>query len=91
MNIHEACRTPNRLHLKRNYSFHIIIKTLNYYRWRNQDIPRKNQIYIVSFHKSSPTKDNRWKTPAKGGKLHPRVSKKVIIFQQTQKKIATQT
>jgi hypothetical protein len=37
------------------------------------------------FHKSSPTKDNRWKTPAQGGKLHPRKSKKVIIFQQTQK------
>jgi hypothetical protein len=32
----------------------------------------------------------RWKTPTQEGKLHPRKSKKVI-FQQTQKKIATQT
>jgi hypothetical protein len=39
---------------------------------------------------SSPTKLNRWKTPSKGGKLHPRKSKKEL-FQQTQKKIATQT
>jgi hypothetical protein len=30
------------------------------------------------------------KTPTEGGKLHPRRSKKVIIFQQTQKEIATQ-
>jgi hypothetical protein len=44
----------------------------------------------VSFHKTSPTKDNKWKTPTQGGKLHPRKSKKVI-FQQTQKKIGTQT
>jgi hypothetical protein len=41
--------------------------------------------------KSSPTKDNRWKMPTQGGKLHPRKSKKVIFFQQTQKRIATQT
>jgi hypothetical protein len=32
----------------------------------------------------------RWKTPTQGGKLHPRKIKKVI-FQQTPKKIATQT
>jgi hypothetical protein len=59
-------------------------------------IDRENKI----FHKktkftqylstiSSPTKDNRWKTPIQGGKLHPRKGKKVIFFQQTQKKIAT--
>jgi hypothetical protein len=47
-------------------------------------------IYILFFHKASSTKDNRWKTPTQGGKLHPRKSKKVI-FQKTQKKIATQT
>jgi hypothetical protein len=64
--------------------------TLNYHRWRSQYIPGQNQIYTVSFHKSSPSKDNRWKTPTQGGKLHPRKIKK-IIFQQTQKKIATQT
>jgi hypothetical protein len=45
----------------------------------------------LSFHKSSPTKDKRWKTPTQGGKLHPRKSKKVIFFQQTRKKITTQT
>jgi hypothetical protein len=50
----------------------------------------KNQIYIISFHTSSPTKNDRWKTPTQGGKLHPRKSKKVIFFQQTQKKIAPQ-
>jgi hypothetical protein len=44
----------------------------------------------MSFHKSTPTKDNRWKTPTQGEKLHPKKSKKVI-FQQTQKKIVTQT
>jgi hypothetical protein len=44
----------------------------------------------ISFHKFSLTKDNRWKTPTQGWKLHPRKSKKVI-FQQTQKKIATET
>jgi hypothetical protein len=31
-----------------------------------------NQIYTISFHKSSPTKDNRWKIPTQGEKLHPR-------------------
>jgi hypothetical protein len=40
-------------------------------------------------NKSSPTKDNRWKTPTQGGKLYPR--KKQEIFQQTQKKKATKT
>jgi hypothetical protein len=48
------------------------------------------RIYTISFYKSSPTKDSRWKTPTQGGKLHPRKSKKVI-FEQTQKNIATQT
>jgi hypothetical protein len=50
-----------------------------------------NKIYTISFYKSSPTKDNKWKTPTQGGKLHPRKTKKVIFFQETQKKIATQT
>jgi hypothetical protein len=27
-------------------------KTLNNYRWRNQDIPRQKQIYTISIHKS---------------------------------------
>jgi hypothetical protein len=47
-------------------------KTLNYRRWRNQDILWQNQIYTISFQKSSLTKDNRWKTPTQGGKRHPR-------------------
>jgi hypothetical protein len=50
----------------------------------------KPNFHTISLHKSSPTKDNRWKTPTHGGKLHPRKSKN-IIFQQTQKKIATQS
>jgi hypothetical protein len=66
----------------------ITSKTLKDNRWINQDIPRQNQIYTISLHKSSPTKDNKWKT--QGGKTHPRKSKKVI-FQQIQKKITTQT
>ena len=39
----------------------------------------------MSFHKSSPTKDNKWKTPTQGGRLHPRKSKKVIFYQQNPK------
>jgi hypothetical protein len=41
--------------------------------------------YTISLHRSNPTKDNRWKKPAQGGKIHPRKSKKVI-FQQTHKR-----
>jgi hypothetical protein len=44
-----------------------------------------------SFHKFSPTKNKRGKTPTLGEKLHPSKSKKLIFFQQTQKKIASQT
>jgi len=29
----------------------------------------KPRYYTVSFHKPSPTKDNRWKTPEHGGKF----------------------
>jgi hypothetical protein len=35
----------------------------------------KNQIYIISFQKSSPSKDNKWKTTTQGGKLQHRNSK----------------
>jgi hypothetical protein len=45
----------------------------------------------IAFHKSSPIEDNRWKTPTQGGKLDPRKKSKKVIFQLTQKKIATQT
>ena len=45
-------------------------KALNYHRWKKQDIPWQNQIYTISFRKSSSTKDNRWKTLTQGGKLH---------------------
>jgi hypothetical protein len=58
---------------------------------RNQGIPQQNQIYTLSLHKSSLIKDNRWNTPTLGAKLQPRKSKKVIFFQQTQRKIAIQT
>jgi hypothetical protein len=57
-------------------------RTLNYHRLINEDISRQNQIYIESSQKSSPTRDNRQKTPTQEGKLHPRKSK-TIIFQQT--------
>ena len=46
-----------------------------------QDIPRPNQICTISFHKSSPSKDNKGKTPTQGEKLCPRKSKKVILQQ----------
>ena len=49
------------------------------------------QIDTISFNKYSTTKDNKWKTPTQGWTLHLRKSKKVIAFQQTQKKIATET
>ena len=38
-------------------------KTLNYHRWRNQSIPWQNQIHTIFFHESSPSKDNKVKTP----------------------------
>ena len=57
-------------------------QTLNYHRWRKQNIPQQNQIYTISFHKSSPSKDNnRKKKPIQGQKLCPRKSKKVILQQ----------
>ena len=37
----------------------------------------KNQIYTISFHKSSASKNNNGKIPTQGGKLCPRKSKKV--------------
>jgi hypothetical protein len=33
----------------------------NYHTWRKQTIPRQNQIDTLSFHKSSPSKDNKRK------------------------------
>jgi hypothetical protein len=38
----------------------------------------KNQIHTISFHESSPSKDNKGKTPPQRWKLHSRKSKKVI-------------
>jgi hypothetical protein len=70
---------------------------LNYHRWRNQSIPRQNQIHTLSFQESSPPKDNNRKQKQKQKqktiqerKLRPRESKKVIP-QQTKKKTATRT
>ena len=37
-------------------------KTLNYHRWRNQSIPCQNEIHTISFHKYSPSEDNKGKT-----------------------------
>jgi hypothetical protein len=34
----------------------------------------------MSFHKSSPTKNNRWKTLTQEGKLYPRKSKQESSF-----------
>ena len=41
----------------------------------------KNQIHTISYHKSSPSKDNKGETPTQGWKLDPRKSKKVILQQ----------
>jgi hypothetical protein len=49
---------------------------------------RKTNLQNI-FHKSRPIKDNRWKTTTQGRNVHPRKSKKLIIFQQTEKKIDT--
>ena len=62
-------------------------KTLNYHRWRNQSIPRQNQIHALSLDESSPSKDNNRKEAIQGQKSRPRKSKKVIP-QQTKKKTA---
>jgi hypothetical protein len=36
-------------------------QNLNYHRWRNQSIPQQKQIHTLSFHESSPSKDNNRK------------------------------
>jgi hypothetical protein len=41
-------------------------QTLNYHRWRKQSIPRQNQIHTLSFHKSTPSKNNNRKKPIQG-------------------------
>jgi hypothetical protein len=54
-------------------------KTLNYHTQRKEGVPGQNHIYKLSFHNSSPSKDNKWKIPTQRGKLHPRKGKKVIF------------
>ena len=39
----------------------------------------KNQIHTISFHESSPSKDNKGKIPIQGWKVCPRKSKNVIL------------
>jgi hypothetical protein len=56
-------------------------KTLNQHRWRNQNIPDKNQIQTVSIYQSRPTEDPRRKTPTQGGYLHQRKDKILSILQ----------
>ena len=65
-------------------------QTFNYCRWRNQNIPQQNQIHILSFHESHPSKDNNQNKPIQKQKPLPRKNKKVIL-QQTKKKTATRT
>ena len=55
-----------------------------------QDLDLKSQLMMLiegfkkdinnSFHNSSSSKENKWNTPTKGGKLHNRNSKKLIFF-----------
>lgn len=70
---------PKRTQLPAQATIHN--KTLNYHRWKNQSIPWENQIHTISMHESSPSNDNKGKTPTQGGKLCPRKSKKVILQQ----------
>jgi hypothetical protein len=59
-------------------------QTFNYHRWRNQSIPQQNQTETLSFHESSPSKDNnrrKKKKPIQGRKPLPRKIKKVILQQ----------
>jgi hypothetical protein len=49
---------------------------LNYHKLRKQGIPLQNQIYTLSLHKSSPSKDNKGKTSTQRGKLSSRKRKK---------------
>jgi hypothetical protein len=60
-------------------------KTLNYHR-RDQDIPWQKQIYTISLHKFSPSKDNKWKFSTQGGKLHPKKKKQENNFLLTNQK-----
>jgi hypothetical protein len=53
-------------------------QSFNYLRWRNKSIPRQNQIHTLSFHESSPSKDNNRKKTIQGQKPLPRKSKLVI-------------
>jgi hypothetical protein len=53
---------------------------------KNKIFHDKNQIHTKSFHESSPTKENKGKTPVQGGKQHPRKSKKIIIFNKPKRK-----
>jgi hypothetical protein len=64
-------------------------QTFNYLRWRNQSIPRQNQIHTLSFHESSPSNHNDRKKTIQGQKPYPRKSKKIIL-QQTKRKTAPQ-
>jgi hypothetical protein len=54
----------------------ITSQTLNYHRWRNQSIPRQNQIQTLSFHQSSPSKDNNRKKQNKKQQQQPKKKKK---------------
>jgi hypothetical protein len=67
-------------------------QTFKCHRWRNQSIPRQNQIHTLSFQESSPSKDNNRKNKKKqnkttttktiqGWKPRPRKSKKVTLQQ----------
>jgi hypothetical protein len=45
----------------------------------------KSNLHNI-FHKSSPTKDSKWKTPTQGVKIYPRKNKKVVFFQEPKRK-----
>jgi hypothetical protein len=38
-------------------------KAPNNHQWRKHVFPCQKQIYTISLYKSSPSKDNKWKTP----------------------------
>jgi hypothetical protein len=71
-------------------------QTFNYYRWRNQSIPRPNHIHTLSFHESCPLKDNNRKkntrtetTPYKKQESNPSTNQKEDIHKNRMQTLTT--
>jgi hypothetical protein len=58
-------------------------QTFSYHRWRNQSIPQQNQIHTLSFHESSPSKDNKRKQQQQHKKKTNKNNKRTENMPQT--------